>query len=313
MERDVLNVHDIYKSYGTVQAVRGISFSILRGEIFGLLGPNGAGKSTTISMLAGLTNPNSGQIRLNGMDLQSHRNQLKSRIGFVPQELALYPTLSGRDNLRFFGRIYGLHGRELNRRVDELLTMIGLADRANDPIETYSGGMKRRINLAAGLLHKPDILFLDEPTVGVDPQSRNAIFENIEALNRSGMTILYTTHYMEEAERLCHRVAIVDHGTVIALNSPANLIHDLGRGMIRLEIADGLVDAVRDQTAALLSVREVTRRGQQLDIQSTDTQQTLIDVLAITNRLDARVVSLQIMETNLETVFLSLTGKNLRD
>jgi ABC-2 type transport system ATP-binding protein len=313
MEGELLSMQDVYKSYGSNPAVQGISFSILRGEIFGLLGPNGAGKSTTISMLAGLTDPDRGTIRMEGMEMRTNKMLLKSRIGYVPQDLALYPTLSGRDNLMFFGRIYGLSGRKLQQKVDEMLEMVSLTDRSDDLIETYSGGMKRRINLAAGLLHSPEILFLDEPTVGVDPQSRNAIFENIESLNRSGITILYTTHYMEEAERLCQRVAIIDHGRVIALNSPENLIHSLACGWIRMEIADGKVNTFSSRLTALDTVREVNCNEHQLDIQSTDTRHTLTDVLTIANELDERIVSLQISDSSLETVFLNLTGKNLRD
>ncbi|HEX2981703.1 MAG TPA: ABC transporter ATP-binding protein, partial [Anaerolineaceae bacterium] len=228
-------VQNLQKSFGPREAVAGISFSIAAGEIFGLLGPNGAGKSTTISMLAGLTSPTGGLIRMDGADLLGHSRQIKARLGLVPQELALYPTLTARDNLAFFGQIYGLRGKTLQQRIGEVLEIVQLSERAGEPIERFSGGMKRRINLAIGLLHHPDLLFLDEPTVGVDPQSRNAIFESIEALNQAGMTVIYTTHYMEEAERLCHRVAILDHGQIIALDTPANLIRNLAFGRIRME------------------------------------------------------------------------------
>ncbi len=313
MNGEFLSIRDLHKSYGENQAVRGISFSIAKGEIFGLLGPNGAGKSTTISMMAGLLEPTSGQILLDGVDIRGHMKAVKARIGLVPQELALYPTLSAWDNLAFFGQIYGLKGKALRDRVSEVLNLVQLADRAKEPVKNYSGGMKRRVNLAAGLLHRPEILFLDEPTVGVDPQSRNAIFESVQALNQAGLTVIYTTHYMEEAQRLCRRVAIVDHGQVIALDTPANLIRSMGAGMVRIGIVDGVIQEVRHQAMSLATVRAVSQRDHTLDIQSTDTQKTLVDVLEISNHLDAQVTSLQIMEADLETVFLSLTGKSLRE
>ncbi|HEY3344775.1 MAG TPA: ATP-binding cassette domain-containing protein [Anaerolineaceae bacterium] len=313
MNSEALVVRDLYKSYGSHPAVDGISFTILRGEIFGLLGPNGAGKTTTISMLAGLTEPTGGAISMDGLDLAKHLSKVKARIGLVPQDLAIYPTLSARDNLLFFGRIYGLRGKTLTRRVDLALEMVQLAGRAGDRVETYSGGMKRRINLAAGLLHEPDILFLDEPTVGVDPQSRNAIFESIEALNWAGLTIIYTTHYMEEAQRLCHRVAIIDHGRVVALDTPANLIRSVGEGILRIGFVDGLAPAVEAQAKNLLAVHSASIRDGQLDLHVSNAQQALVGILDIANQLQARVTSLQILEPSLETVFLSITGKNLRD
>ena len=226
----LLKVQNLRKSYPNgYEAVKGLDFNIRRGEIFGFLGPNGAGKTTTISMLSGLQPPTSGQIIFDGLDTRSKRNlkQVKRQIGLVPQELALYPTLSAYDNLTFFGRIYSLSGKKLKQRVQSTLEMVGLADRAGDAVKTFSGGMKRRINIAAALLHEPQILFLDEPTVGVDPQSRNAIFESIEQLNRDGMTILYTTHYMEEAQRLCDRVAIIDNGQIVACDTTSALIRSI--------------------------------------------------------------------------------------
>ena len=313
MNDDILVTRDLHKSYGTQPAVNGISFSIPRGEIFGLLGPNGAGKSTTIAMLSGLLEPTTGTISLLGMDLAKPLTRAKGRIGLVPQELALYPCLSARDNLMFFGRIYGLHGKILRERIQAVLDLVQLADRADERIGTFSGGMKRRINLAAGLLHQPEILFLDEPTVGVDPQSRNAIFESIEALNRSGLTVIYTTHYMEEAERLCHRVAIVDHGQIVALDTPANLIRSVGEGLIRIGIVDGLAKAVKDRAEGLPAVRSASFRDGQIDLRVNHAQQALVGILEVVNGLQARVTSLQVMEPNLETVFLSITGQNLRD
>ena len=309
---NIVEAKDLVKKHDDHVAVNGISFAIRHGEILGLLGPNGAGKTTTIAMLACLLTPTSGSATICGLDL-TQSGEIKKRIGLVPQDLALYPTLSARDNLLFFGRVYGLSGKTLSARVDWALGLVGLTERANDAIKTYSGGMKRRINLAAGLLHQPEILFLDEPTVGVDPQSRNYVFENVERLNREGLTILYTTHYMEEAERLCHRVAIIDQGQIVALGSPKALIDSLSDGMIHIGIVDGKADAVIERARGLPSIKSIRRVDGRLEAETMRVQQALLELLEIANRLDARVTSLEIFEPNLETVFLRLTGKRLRD
>ena len=313
MSENIVEAQGLVKRYGDIEAVRGLSFAIRRGEIFGFLGPNGAGKTTTISMLSCLLEPTGGTAIVAGYDVVRAPQQVKRRIGLVPQELALYPTLSARDNLNFYGRIYGLHGRALRRRVDEVLEMVGLAERAASAVKTFSGGMKRRLNIAAGLLHRPEVLFLDEPTVGVDPQSRNAIFEHVERLNAAGMTILYTTHYMEEAERLCHRVAIIDEGRIIALDTPRKLVTDLGGGIIHLGIADGMAEGLLEQIRARPEVRAVTRLDGKVKVEATRAQEALVGLLALFNRTDTDVTSLEVLEPNLETVFLHLTGKRLRD
>ncbi|MFN2145657.1 MAG: ABC transporter ATP-binding protein, partial [Anaerolineales bacterium] len=299
--------------YGEFEAVKGVSFEIAKGEVFGLLGPNGAGKSTTISMLTGLMEPTEGHVLVDGQELTSKANQIKRKVGFVPQELALYPTLSAYDNLKFFGRIYGLHGKELRSRVDAVLEMVTLKDRAKDQIESYSGGMKRRINIAAGLLHQPEILFLYEPTVGVDPQSRNAIFESIEALNQQGLTILYTTHYMEEAERLCNRVAIIDNGEIIAIDSPQSMIRSLGGGLVRVGLMNGKLPAFHAQILGLASIKDAQPVENELMVQAHNTRTALVDMLEVANQMDATITSLEIHEPNLETVFLNLTGRSLRN
>jgi ABC-2 type transport system ATP-binding protein len=312
MSDPILVADNLQKSYGDVQAVKGISLQVARGEVYGLLGPNGAGKTTCISMLTGILEPSGGTISIDGLDLAKDTNAAKAKIGLVPQDLALYPTLSARQNLNFFGRIYSLKGTALSARVEEVLEMVGLTERANDPIEDYSGGMKRRINIAAGLLHKPDILFLDEPTVGVDPQSRNAIFESVEALNRAGMTVIYTTHYMEEAQRLCHRVAIVDLGEIIALDTPTALIRSLGGGIVVVGLEEGSIDMILDQVAELPGVKAATRTDGQLKVETQRLQEGLMGILELTNQLDLRITSLEQWEPNLESVFLHLTGKKLR-
>src|SRR5206468_1540078 len=212
----MLTVNTLRKTFGSLVAVDDVTFSIERGQLVGLLGPNGAGKTTTVSIIAGLLSPDRGEVLVDGARLVRDTDPVKRRIGLVPQDLALYDELSARDNLRFFGALYDLAGAPLDKAIAAALDLVELGDRARDKVKTFSGGMKRRLNLAAGLLHDPDILLLDEPTVGVDPQSRNAIFDNLETLKRRGKALLYTTHYMEEAERLADRIVVIDHGRVIA-------------------------------------------------------------------------------------------------
>ncbi|HPZ65576.1 MAG TPA: ABC transporter ATP-binding protein, partial [Bacillota bacterium] len=234
----MVKVSGLTKRYKGLTAVDGISFEIPRGAVFGLLGPNGAGKSTTVSMLSGLIRPDAGEISIEGLDLWRRPLQAKAAMGIVPQEIALYPSLTARENLKFWGRLYRLGGRELSRRVEEVLDLVGLRERANEPLEKYSGGMKRRINIAAGLLHNPRLLILDEPTVGVDPQSRRAILETIKELNRQGLTVLYTSHYMEEVEELCSLVTIMDRGRIIASGRVEELLQlVMDTEVINLEMA----------------------------------------------------------------------------
>ena len=237
----LLHVDALKKSYGAVEAVKTVSFAIERGQLVGLLGPNGAGKTTTVSMIAGLIAPDHGHVRVAGAELSGDTDATKRRIGLVPQDLAIYDELSALDNLRFFGALYGLTGTALTRAIADTLALVGLTDRATSLVKTFSGGMKRRLNLAAGLLHDPDILLLDEPTVGVDPQSRNAIFDNLEALRARGKALLYTTHYMEEVERLADRVGVIDHGVVIADDTLAGL-YARGEGATRRAAGSGSAD-----------------------------------------------------------------------
>ncbi|MFN8597441.1 MAG: ATP-binding cassette domain-containing protein [Anaerolineae bacterium] len=312
---NIVEVTNLVKQYpGSAEpAVRGVSFAIKQGEIFGFLGPNGAGKTTTISMLSCLLKPTSGTATVAGFDLTKQATEVKRRIGLVPQDLALYPTISARDNLNFFGRIYGLNGKLLKQRVDDALKMVGLFDRANDAVEKFSGGMKRRVNIAAGLLHEPEILFLDEPTVGVDPQSRNFIFDNVEQLNKRGLTVLYTTHYMEEAERLCDRVAIIDQGCIVALDTPSALQASIGGGMVIVGVPDGMPAEIDRELATAPTVNTVSRIDHQIKVKALNTQAALVDVINTFNQHDINIRSLDILEPNLETVFLELTGKRLRD
>ncbi|MFH1969838.1 MAG: ATP-binding cassette domain-containing protein [Verrucomicrobiota bacterium] len=312
---NIVEANELVKQYrGSPEpAVRGVSFAIQQGEIFGFLGPNGAGKTTTISMLSCLLKPTGGSATVAGFDIIRQSAEVKRRIGLVPQDLALYPTLSARDNLSFFGRIYRLKGSDLRQRVDDALKMVGLSDRAGDAIETFSGGMKRRVNIAAGLLHRPEVLFLDEPTVGVDPQSRNFIFDNVESLNQDGLTVLYTTHYMEEAQRLCDRVAIIDQGRIIALDTPKALINSLGGGIIHLGVPPETPDSLIAQVERMPDVQSATHKDGKLEITAQHAQGALIGVIEVFNEADVSITSLEILEPNLETVFLRLTGKRLRN
>jgi len=306
-------VEDLWKSYGETEAVRGLTFKISRGEFFGLLGPNGAGKSTTIGILSGLIEPTRGHISISGFDLFSSPMEAKARLGLVPQNFALYPTLSARDNLVFFGRIYGLKGKHLRERIARVLEIVELTDRAKQTVATFSNGMKRRLNIAAGLLHEPEILILDEPTVGVDPQSRNAILERLDSLNQSGVTVLYTTHYIEEAQRLCDRVAILDQGKMMALDSPARLIQDLGRGIIQIEFNTGIDEKLLDQIKRIGVVRVVDDQKKIIHIETDQPDQASRELLELMKTRDGLLKTLDISEPNLETVFIHLTGRNLRN
>jgi ABC-2 type transport system ATP-binding protein len=332
----ILEVDNLVKKYGHFEAVKGVSFEVEEGEVFGLLGPNGAGKTQTISMLTGVIPPTSGTARIGGHDILKEMDEVKKLNGLVPQDLALYPTLSARANLNFFGRIYGLSGKELRERVNDVLRIVALTDRADEAIDKYSGGMKRRINIAAGLLHHPRLLFLDEPTVGVDPQSRNYIFESVLRLNRErGMSIVYTSHYMEEVELLCSRVAIMDQGKVIALDTVKNLLATLS-GIIRVGLRQ-VDDALLAHLSALPGVKQATVAPQPIapppaegeepkeapappsadytivQIEAEHSQEALVNVIAFLNERDIAVTSLQVLEPNLENVFLNLTGKRLRE
>src|SRR5512138_1542884 len=236
----ILEVNNLVKQYGDFTAVNGVSFDIKEGEVFSLLGPNGAGKTTTISMLSTLYMPTSGDATIGGHSITKEPMAVKQLIGVVPQELALYEELTARENLLFWGQMYGLSGKPLQARIDEVLEQIGLADKAKNRVKTYSGGMKRRVNIGVGLLHKPRLLFMDEPTVGIDPQSRRAILDTVKDLNKQGMTVLYTTHYMEEAEELSDRVGIIDHGELIAIGTQKELTQMVGEhDLLRLHLPDG--------------------------------------------------------------------------
>ena len=309
---DVLRCTDLRRSFGSVKAVDGISFRIGSGETYGLLGPNGAGKTTIISMVSGVLEADSGSVQVDGVEMRPGALAAKAAIGYVPQDVALYPDLTGRENLLFFASLYRIGRRQARDRVAEVLDVVGLTERAGERVEKYSGGMKRRLNIAVGLIHRPRLLVLDEPTVGVDPQSRNAILSSVERLSSEGMGVLYTTHYMEEAERLCDRVAIMDLGRLIAEGTPRQLTAQLGDAEhIRLTL-DG------DPARAVAALRElppvtgVTGTGDVVDVLVPDAESTLPRVIQVAAG-HATVRSATVEEPDLETVFLRLTGKRLRD
>jgi len=312
-ETNAIEVNGLRKNFGKLEAVRGVSFTVQPGEIFSLLGPNGAGKSTTISMLAGLLEPTAGEAAISGYSVRSNPTAAKTALGVVPQDIALYPDLSAYENLMFWGKMYGLRGVELRRRTAEILEMTGLADRQKDRVGTFSGGMKRRVNIGAALLHHPRVVIMDEPTVGIDPQSRRHILDSVKALNRQGMTVLYTTHYMEEAEELSDHIAIMDHGQIIASGTYAELIRLIGE-QTRMDLT---VNADPDIAVRawenLPGVSKVSRENGAIQTLVQDSNAALPRLFEAASQAGVRITGVNIREPNLEAVFLHLTGRALRD
>ncbi len=313
MSTPAIEVKSLYKSFGDIHAVQGVSFTIQPGEVFSLLGPNGAGKSTTISMLSGLLEPTEGEALIMGHSIRLDPLAAKAALGVVPQDIALYPDLSARENLDFWGKMYGLRGAGLKTRVDEVLAIIGLADRQKDKVGTFSGGMKRRVNIGAALLHKPQVVIMDEPTVGIDPQSRRHILDNVKELNRQGMTVLYTTHYMEEAEELSDHIAIMDKGKVVASGTFKDLIQLVGEQThITLGVnVEG--EQVVPSWRTIQGVTQVDSNDGRIAALVDDSNQVLPRLFESAARIGARITSVDIQEPNLEAVFMHLTGKALRD
>lgn len=309
----VLKVEDLLKSYGDIKAVNGISFEIAPGENYGLLGPNGAGKTTTILMIAGVLASDGGRVTVCGKELTTTTTSVKSHIGWAPQEVALYDRLSARENLTFFGRMQGLSGKTLTNRVAEVLELTGLGDRAGDKTIKFSGGMRRRLNIGIGLLHQPDLLILDEPTVGVDVQSRTSILAQVAEMTSLGMAVLYTTHYIEEVERLCHRVGIIDHGELIAEGTRNELVQMVGERDRVLITADGrLSDGIR-RVDALEGVHEAGDTAGGIHLLVDDAGPLLPRIIETLTQAEVAVSGVEVKEPNLEAVFLHLTGRALRD
>ncbi len=313
MTQPVLEASGLSKSFDDLVAVRDVSFTIEPGETYGLLGPNGAGKTTSISMVSGLLERDGGRVLVNGREMTTTSLEPKADIGLVPQDLAIYPDLTARENLQFFGRLYGMGGPDLKSRAGEVLEVIGLTDRADDRAVEFSGGMKRRLNIGIGLFHRPRLLILDEPTVGVDPQSRNAILESVEHLSEEGLAVLYTTHYMEEAERLCDRVGIIDQGEIKAEGTRRELVKMVGQvDRIRVDVT-GHAEPVVAEVGAIEGVTGASAGDNSIEILAESASQVLAPVLAAITQGGLGVSSVSIDEPDLEAVFLHLTGKALRD
>ena len=311
--KKAIEVQSLQKCFGDFVAVKNARFEVQQGEIFSLLGPNGAGKSTTISMLSCLLKPTGGDALVMGHSILSEAQEVKRAIGVVPQDIALYPDLSARENLSFWGKMYGLRGAVLAKRVDEVLEIIGLTDRQKDRVDKFSGGMKRRVNIGAALMHKPAVIIMDEPTVGIDPQSRRHILDNIKLLNTQGMTVLYTTHYMEEAQELSDHIAIMDQGQIIACGTHADLVKMVGE-LDRIDLTLNTDStSIISEWQATAGVQRVFAEDGHLTVLAQDSNMILPRLFESATRARVRITSVDIQEPNLEAVFLHLTGKALRD
>jgi ABC-2 type transport system ATP-binding protein len=309
----IIEVRNLVKRYGELTAVDSVSFEVKEGEIFGLLGPNGAGKTTTIAILSSLIPPTSGTALVAGIDVTRDSLAARSKIGVVPQEIALYPSLSARENLMFWGRMYGVPSEALPRRIDEILETVELRERAGNRLDTFSGGMKRRVNIAAGLLHRPDVLFLDEPTVGIDPQTRRNILDLVKGLNGRGLSVLYTTHYLEEAEFLCDRIGIMDEGKMIAMGTRRELTAGIGMSETITIAADGLREELSRWIGGLPDVEAVSLLEHEVTVNAKAGSNLLPTLVERLSTEGVKIHTIDVSAPNLESVFLHLTGKSLRD
>ena len=313
MNQVAIKVKNLDKSFEEVHAVNNVSFEIQTGEIFSLLGPNGAGKTTTIGMISGLLTPDAGQVWLMGHSVQKNPKAAKAELGVVPQEIALYDDISARANLNFWGKMYGLRGQALSERVDEVLALVGLEDRQTGKVSKFSGGMQRRLNVGIALLHEPQVIIMDEPTVGIDPQSRRKILDSVKHLCDQGVTILYTTHYMEEAQELSDRIAIMDYGKIVAMGTHEELINIVGE-LDRITLS---MSAESSEVVTLFQgikgIKEISAEDNTINMLVTDSNQILPDIFETASSVDVRINAVDIQEPNLEAVFLHLTGRALRD
>jgi len=309
----IVETRDLTKVFNGRKAVDSLDLEIEDGELFGLLGPNGAGKSTTVAMLSTILPPTRGTAIVGGHDIRQQAKEVRSIIGVVPQEFGLYDDLTAEENLAYLGKLHGVEGSKLRKRIDELLRLVQLRDRANDRVKTFSGGMKHRLNLAAGLIHEPRLLFLDEPTTGLDPQARLAVWELIRQFQSEGVTILLTTHYMEEADYLCGRVAIMDRGKVIALDSPAKLKRSIGKLEIIEMKAKGVSSNLPAELRKLKGVKKVARTSEGLRVLTPVADEVVARAVTLASFAGVRIDSLNVIQPTLEDVFIKLTGKTLRD
>ncbi|WP_249669031.1 ABC transporter ATP-binding protein [Bacillus altitudinis] len=312
----MLEVNQVVKNYGDKQILKEISFKVEKGDSFGLLGPNGAGKSTLISIITGLYQPTDGHVLIEGYDMNGQQKKAQQMIGIVPQEIALYLNMTAKENLTFWGRMYGLKGKLLKKRVGETLQLIGLEERANDKVKFFSGGMKRRVNIGCAILHKPKILIMDEPTVGIDPQSRNHILETVKRLNQDGMTIVYTSHYMEEVEYLCDKIGIIDQGSLVALGTIAELsklVEEQREVILTIKNNKADIEKVSKYIQESYPSKDFNVEGQKFIIVDQKPQEFISKLIQILTDMKVEIISAEVVEPNLENVFLYLTGKKLRD
>ncbi len=314
--RHLLEVNQVVKNYGDKQILKEISFKVEKGDSFGFLGPNGAGKSTLISIITGLYQPTDGRVLIEGYDMNGQQKKAQQMIGIVPQEIALYLNMTAKENLTFWGRMYGLKGKLLKKRVGETLQLIGLEERANDKVKFFSGGMKRRVNIGCAILHKPKILIMDEPTVGIDPQSRNHILETVKRLNQDGMTIVYTSHYMEEVEYLCDKIGIIDQGSLVALGTIAELsklVEEQREVILTIKNNKSDIEKVSKYIRESYPSKDFNVEGQKFIIVDQKPQEFISKLIQILTDMKVEIISAEVVEPNLENVFLYLTGKKLRD
>jgi ABC-2 type transport system ATP-binding protein len=311
---EIVKVNNLKKKYDDELVVKGIDVILNTGEVFGILGPNGAGKTTTISMMSAQLEPSEGYVKINNLDTKDNTIDVKAIVGIVPQEIALYDVLNAYENLEFFGSLYGLKGKELKSRINWILELVGLKERARTEVGKYSGGMKRRINIAAAILHNPKVLFMDEPTVGIDPQSRNHILDLVKLLKEQGMTIIYTTHYMEEATAICDRIAIMDKGTIIKVGTTQDLIGLVCDGIIELVISDEVKsELIYNKINNLENTIEIQKNSNKVSVIVKDIQSSMSAIMKTLADNGIEVDGINVMPPTLETLFLYLTGKTLRD